>query len=132
MAKKKNEANEIAGLFKKLQNADAKKFPAKREVMDAPKPKDQGVYLIENEIGEVLHVGRTLGGKGGLHQRLKNHLSGTSSFMKNYEKIDCDELRKKCHFRYITVRCPRKRALLEACAIGHLCPKHIGTGEKRA
>lgn len=133
MTKRTYNEKEIGILFKELKKknkSSLKDFPVKHKPLDAPKA--HGVYVIRDKNGEVLHVGRTLRGKGGLHHRLRSHLSGNSSFMENYEKIDCDKLRKKCRFRYVKVRCPRKRALLEAYATGHLCPKYIGTGEESA
>lgn len=40
------------------------------------------------------------------------------------------KLRGGYGFRYLTVKNPRQRALLEAYAIGVLCPAHIGLGEE--
>ncbi|MHC8508696.1 MAG: GIY-YIG nuclease family protein [Rhodospirillales bacterium] len=133
MAKRTYNEKEIGILFKELKKknkSSLKNFPVKHKTLDVPK--EHGVYVIRDKNGAVLHVGRTLRGEGGLHQRLRSHLCGHSSFMGNYEKIDPDKLRKKCRFRYVTVRCPRKRALLEAYTTGHLCPKYIGTGEESA
>jgi hypothetical protein len=57
-------------------------------------------------------------GKRGLYQRLNNHLQGASSFV--IKALD--------GYRCIAVENNRLRAFLEAFAIGHLCPDHIGDG----
>jgi hypothetical protein len=41
---------------------------------------------------------------------------------------DGSRLRGRYKFRCIVVRSDRQRALLEAYAIGFLCPAHMGTG----
>jgi hypothetical protein len=87
------------------------------------------VYIIRKEE-TVLHVGRTLRGRDGIHQRLKNHLHGSSSFTNEYLKGNGAILREDaCTYQYLELEDPRKRALLEALAVGTLCPKHIGLGE---
>ncbi len=76
-----------------------------------------------------MHVGRTLRGKGGIHQRLNNHLHGQSSFTAvKFDRMGW-KLRNGYEYQYLEVRNSRKRALLEAYAIGMLCPNHIGLGE---
>jgi hypothetical protein len=92
--------------------------------MDAPDL--QGVYVIYNARGKVLHVGRTPKGAKGLHQRLSNHLHGASSFTIKYLEGHGARLRRGGTFRYLVVASPRLRALLEAYAIGSLCPAHLG------
>ena len=79
-----------------------------------------------------MHVGKTSGGREGIQQRLKNHMQGSSSFVKKYFKRKYKKLRKTCRYQYIVVRKQRTRALLEAYAIGQLCPKHIGKGKKES
>jgi excinuclease UvrABC nuclease subunit len=120
-----NESQEVKRLFSELCVQSGRSF--NRQPLDAPsKP---GVYIIRQ--GEtVLHVGRTLHGRGGLHQRLENHLHGSSSFTKEYLKGKGAILREGGYtYQYLELEDSRKRALLEAYAIGTLCPKHIGLGE---
>lgn len=121
------ESREIEELFKKLCNQPIYPFPSQHQKLDAP-PK-HGVYVIRR--GEiVLHVGRTLRGKNGLYQRLSNHLHGASSFTIKFLNGDGSILRNgKFTHQYLELENPRKRALLEAYAIGMLCPTHIGLGE---
>lgn len=122
-----NERIEIEQLFEKLCKQVRHPFPQKRQPTDAPT--DQGVYIIR-EGDVILHVGRTLRGKEGLQQRIKNHLSGSSSFSKNYLKVNGVNLREgKYLYQYLVVNDPRKRALLEAYAVGMLCPEHLGLGK---
>lgn len=78
------DAKEIANLLRELLANDQLPFPENGKLKDAPRT--QGVYIIR-ENGTVLHVGRTYDGKEGLSQRLNNHLSGLSSFAKNYLKV---------------------------------------------
>jgi hypothetical protein len=87
------------------------------------------VYIIYKEE-VVLHTGRTLRGKDGLQQRLKNHLHGSSSFTVEYLKGKGATLREGGYtYQYLELGDSRKRALLEAYAIGTLCPEHLGLGE---
>jgi len=124
-----NECKEIEKLFKKLIAQPIRSFPQNRQPIDAPsKP---SVYIIRKEE-IILHVGRTLRGRNGLRQRLKNHLHGSSSFTKEYLKGKGSILRKNGYtYQYLVLEDPRKRALLEAYAVGTLCPKHIGLGKNR-
>ncbi len=87
------------------------------------------MYIIRK--GEtVLHVGRTLRGQDGLHQRLKNHLHGSSSFTREYLKGKGATLRESGYvYQFLELEDSRKRALLEAYAIGTLCPEHLGLGQ---
>lgn len=122
-----NECEEIEALFEELTEQPRRSFPQNRQPIDAPsKP---GVYIIrKGEI--VLHVGRTLRGRNGLRQRLKNHLHGSSSFTNKYLKGKGSVLREDGYtYQYLVLEDPRKRALLEAYAVGTLCPEHIGLGE---
>lgn len=122
-----SECQRIQRLFKELCAQHESSFPQGRKPLDAPsKP---GVYIIRKE-GTALHVGRTLRGTGGLHQRLMNHLHGSSSFTNEYLSGRGATLREKGYtYQFIVVKDPRRRALLEAYAVGTLCSKHIGLGE---
>jgi len=119
------ERQEIKNLFTDLCKQPMLPFPQHRKKLEAPlKP---GVYIIrEGDI--VLHVGRTLRGKKGLHQRLTDHLHGNSSFTQDYLRGKGATLRKGHTHQSLVVEHPRLRALLEAYATGTLCPKHIGLG----
>jgi excinuclease UvrABC nuclease subunit len=123
----KSESQEVKMLFNELCAQPKRSFPQYRQPLDASsKP---GVYIIRKEE-TVLHVGRTLRGRDGIHQRLKNHLHGSSSFTNEYLKGNGAILREDaCTYQYLELEDPRKRALLEALAVGTLCPKHIGLGE---
>lgn len=122
-----SESQIIKDLFNKLCKQHELSFPQYRKALNAPS--QPGVYTIRKEKS-VLHVGRTLRGKGGLHQRLKNHLHGSSSFTNKYLKGKGEILRKNGYtYQYLKVKDPRLRALLEAYAVGNLCPKHIGLGD---
>lgn len=122
-----SESQEIKMLFGKLFAQPKRSFPQDRQPLDAPSK--LGVYIIRK--GEtVLHVGRTLRGRDGIHQRLKNHLYGSSSFTNEYLKGKGATLREDGYtYQYLELEDPRKRALLEAYAVGTLCPEHIGLGE---
>jgi hypothetical protein len=122
-----SERKKVKGLFDKLRKQPKWSFPKRRQPIDATSK--QGVYIIRK--GEkVLHVGRTLRGKGGLKQRLKNHLHGASSFTIKHFKGKGSILRRDGYtYQYLEVKSARERALLESYAIGTLCPKHIGLGK---
>ena len=113
--------------FSHLLRAELIKFPQLRKPLKAPT--EQGVYIIYDPKGDIVHVGRSVRGRNGLHQRLKNHLRGQSSFSKNYLKRDGSKLRQGYKFQYLVIPDPRTRALLEALATGKLCPKHLGLGQ---
>ena len=123
-----NESQEVKNLFAKLCAQPKQRFPQKKyQRLDAPS--EQGVYIIRKKK-TVLHVGRTLRGRGGLKQRLQNHLHGASSFTKWYLQGNGATLRKSGYtYQCLKLENPRKRALVEAYAAGILCPKHIGLGE---
>ena len=98
------------------------------------------MYVIYNPQLKVLHVGDTYRARRGLCQRLANHLHGQSSFTLYSEYLirkgatlaeRCEWLRKNCQFRCLVVTNHRRRVLLEAYAIGHLCPMHIGLHQAR-
>tara|TARA_R110000744_G_scaffold99311_1_gene191750 strand:- start:850 stop:1233 length:384 start_codon:yes stop_codon:yes gene_type:complete len=119
----------IEELYNKLVNSDCVPFTNKGESVNVST--NQGVYLIQND-SEVLHVGNTVRGKGGLNQRLNNHRAGTSSFRNNYLKPNGIKLNSYFHFKYIELENPRERMLLQALIIGKLCPAYVGTGVKKS
>ncbi len=118
----------IKNLFESLCSQPKKAFPQPRQPLDAPAK--HGVYIIR-QGGTVLHVGRTVRGQDGLHQRLNNHLHGSSSFTRKYLNGKGATLRENGFtYQFLEVEDARKRALLEAFAVGVLCPKHLGLGEE--
>ncbi len=102
------------------------RFPAAGERLDVPDL--HGVYIIYSPKGRLVHVGRTVRGKRGLYQRLNNHLHGKSSFVIKALDGKGSNLRRGYKYRYISIENSRLRALLEAFAIGQLCPDHLGDG----
>jgi len=123
----RREQKMIKALFVKLTDAKRKSFPVSGNVADAPTRK--GVYVIYGPAGRPLHVGCTPRGKDGVRQRLRDHLTNNSSFTRKYLKGRGDRLRRKGYeFGWHIVKNPRTRVLLEAYAIGRLCPAHIGHG----
>lgn len=122
-----SEREKIEKFFTELLNQQRHLFPKKRERLKVPSK--SGVYIIRKD-DIVLHVGRTLRGRKGLHQRLKDHLHGSSSFVDKYLNHHRDVLRDGRHtFQFLVVEDSRTRALLEVYTAGMLCPKHIGLGE---
>jgi hypothetical protein len=123
-----NEHQVINDLFKSLCSQPTRAFPQPRQPLDAPAK--HGVYIIRQ--GEtVLHVGSTVRGQDGLHQRLNNHLHGSSSFTRKYLKGKRTILRESGFtYQFLELEDARQRALLEAFAVGVLCPKQLGLGEE--
>ena len=122
-----SENKRIQDLFKELCSQPIHSFPEHRKSLTAPP--EPGVYITRKRK-TVLHVGRTLRARDGLHQRLKNHLYGSSSFTNEYLNGKGAMLREKAYtYQYFVVQDSRLRALLEAYAVGILCPKHIGLGD---
>ena len=120
--------HKIKKLFLKLRKSQNLNFPQKHKPFNCI-TENQGVYVIAEDNGEVLHVGRTRGGKNGIKQRLQNHLHGASSFSKKYLKKKNISLRESNYtYQYLEIEDARDRALLEAFAIAILCPKHLGVG----
>ncbi|MGX1348008.1 hypothetical protein AB7M49_001584 [Bradyrhizobium elkanii] len=111
--------------FERLIRSPMTQFPNAGERLDVPHL--QGVYIIYDPKGRVAHVGRTVRGKRGLHQRLNNHLQGASSFVQK-ELAEGSALRGGYKYRFIAIEDNRLRAFLEAFTIGQLCPDHIGGG----
>lgn len=124
----RNESQKSEMLFENLLKHSKHSFPAPRQPLKAPTT--HGVYIIRKD-DDILHVGRTIRGKKGLHQRLNNHLRGSSSFTKVFLLGNGSKLRDQNHtYQYLKVPDSRIRAILEALTIGKLCPQHIGVGVK--
>ncbi|WP_375204513.1 GIY-YIG nuclease family protein [Hyphococcus sp.] len=128
MRPQKEQARQIKSIFSELIREPLQKFPKQGERLEAPT--EHGVYIIYSPGGNVMHVGRTLRGGKGLQRRLKNHLYGRSSFVRLHMDGMSYKLRRGYAFRCLSVKNARQRALLEAYAIGVLCPKHIGLGDE--
>jgi hypothetical protein len=115
------QSRDIATLFRKLRSQPIIAFPDARGTLAAPC--DPGVYVIQNSLGRVAHVGMTP--TSHLHARLYSHLCGKSSFVQSHLAGDASRLRGNYSFQYLKAADLRKRALLEAYATGQLCPIHI-------
>jgi hypothetical protein len=100
-----NEKIAVKRLFKDLAKSKRVRFPRIRGKI--PAPNEQGVYIIYNPEGKVVHVGRTPSGRNGLRQRLGNHLHNASSFTAHYLNGRGSKLRNGYRFRYIVVSKPR-------------------------
>lgn len=124
------EHKRIMKLLKRLNAQPQHTFPSSRERLAVPNT--HGVYIIRDDAGEVWHVGRTVRGKDGLRQRLRNHLQGQSSFVRAEMHRDGKKLRKGFTFQYLEVPDDRTRALLESLAVAAHCPRHIGLGRRLA
>ena len=120
------EHRRLQGLFGRLMRAPKVRFPEDRKRLDAPS--GRGVYVIYGPRGRPMHVGGTPRAKKGIAQRLRNHLAGQSSFVNQYLDGQPFRLRGKYQFQCLEVPNSRLRALLEAYAIGQLCPAHNGHG----
>lgn len=125
----RQEQRTVRKLLTELVHKQRHSFPGNRERLEGPKKK--GVYIIYSPQGRVLHVGSTPWAKGGLAQRLRDHLAGRSSFVIKMFDGDGSKLRVQYKYQCLVVTNHRHRALLEALAIGQLCPKHIGQGRDR-
>lgn len=130
MKSQTEQARHIKAKFLELIRQPLHKFPKQGERLEATS--EHGVYIIYSPGGNVMHVGRTLRGEKGLHRRLKNHLYGRSSFVRIHMKGMSYKLRRGYGFRCLAIKSARQRALLEAYAIGVLCPKHIGLGDENS
>ena len=116
------EAAAIRSMLSDLMRAPKQSFPKPGRTNDAPKK--AGVYVIHGPTGTVLHVGKGCD----IGQRLTDHLFGRSAFTTKYLSGNGSILRNGHFFRCLVVSDARKRALLEALAIGKLCPEHIDHG----
>jgi len=121
------ERRAVIALFRQLCRQTTVPFPQPYHRLKAPCAR--GVYVIRDPGGRVVHVGRTPRAKNGLRQRLKAHLAGQSSFVRNYLAKDGSRLRSGYTFQYLEVEDARKRALLEAFATAWLCPDHLGLAD---
>lgn len=130
MSKQDTERARVETLLSNLDKQPRLAFPLPRDKIAAPST--QGVYLIRDHNGAVLHVGRTVTGQKGLAQRLGNHLGGKSSFVRSYLNGNVGLLRSGFTFQYIEVESDRERALLEHHAIAWYCPAHLGLGRESA
>jgi hypothetical protein len=122
----KGEPKTIKAKLHQLLKSPLLSFPVSGEKLSVPHL--QGVYIIYDPKGRVAHVGRTIRGKRGLHQRINNHLHGRSSFAIKALEGRGTRLRQGFKFRFIAIEDSRLRALIEAFAIGQLCPDHLGDG----
>lgn len=120
------EPNRIAALLEKLLTQPQLPFPEERVRVEAPAK--AGVYVIRSRAGKIMYVGRTTRARGGIHQRLRNHLAGKSVFARKLLPNAQKSLRAGYTFQYLVVEKDRTRALLEQLATGVLCPKHLGLG----
>lgn len=126
VTRQSTEARRVASLFKQLNDNPLQEFPQEKGHVLAPDT--QGVYIIRDAKRLVSHVGRTVRGKSGLHQRLRNHLAGKSSFVKVHLSGHASKLREGFTFQYLEIKDPRERALVEHYATAALCPLHLGLG----
>jgi hypothetical protein len=117
----------IKTLYRRLLWRKPLRFPNAGEHLSVTDK--HGVYIIYGPRKQVLHVGRTLRGRKGLRQRLNNHLHGSSSFTARYLRGKGSKLRGSHSFAFVEISNARTRALVEAFAVGNLCPKHLGLGE---
>jgi hypothetical protein len=122
----RDELKELKHLFRDLIAVKKVPFPPARRSLAATS--ERGVYIIRDPSGAVVHVGRTPRAKDGIRQRLKGHLAGRSSFVKQHLARKPATLRGGFTFQALPVADRRLRALLEAYATGLLCPRHIGLG----
>jgi len=127
MSTHKTERRDVARLFRQLRKQPMQSFPPARAKFAAPCK--LGVYIIRNGIGEVEHVGGTPRAKGGIKQRLNDHLNARSSFVNKHLAGNAAKLRDGYTFQCLEVPDARKRVLLEAMATALLCPLHLGLGD---
>ncbi|HEX2842141.1 hypothetical protein [Hyphomicrobium sp.] len=119
------ERDHISHLLADLLAAPLLKFPKKGERLVCTT--DRGVYAVYGADGGVEHVGNTPRGKDGLLGRLQDHLNGNSSYTRAVHGGDGACLREGYAYRCLVVEDARTRVLLEALAVGTLCPRHLGT-----
>jgi hypothetical protein len=129
-----SELRRVKAKFSELIHSPLHAFPRSRARFT--ETDKRGVYVIYSPRGKVLHVGGTPRGQRGIFQRLSNHLHGQSSFTNKSQflkkhggrslKHRYTYVREHCTYRCLAIKDERLRVLLEAYAIGHLCPDHIG------
>lgn len=122
------EPEKIRLLHQKLLESKFYKFPLLGKIGVSI---NQGVYIVYDNTKAPLHVGKTNRGRNGLNQRLLNHVRNQSSFSKLYMQKNNISLRDWGAFKFIEIENSRERSFLETITAGLLCPKHIGTGEKK-
>lgn len=122
----------VRRLLAALLEAPLRKFPPRRGHLEAPDTR--GVYIIYGPRNKVCHVGCAPRGRKGIRQRLGNHLQTQSSFTAKYPPLRGNgaNLREVYSYRYLEVRNQRLLMLLEAFAVGSLCPAHIGLHQAQA
>lgn len=118
----------IKALFDALEARPLVHFPQSRKPIVAPSV--HGVYVVRDPDGIVVHVGRTVRGKAGLAQRLRNHVNAKSSFVRAYLGGSAERLRNGFTFQFIEVPDDRERTLLEHFATAWYCPVHLGLGRE--
>lgn len=116
---------EVQDLLQELLSQPLTAFPKRGERLQCSC--ERGVYIVYRDDGSVLHVGNTPRGKDGLFGRLDDHLRGRSSFTRELFNRKGHLLREGHSYRCLPVDKPRMRVLLQALAIGVLCPEHLGT-----
>ena len=126
MTKRSSDPANVRRHFQKLLREPKQNFPKVHERVQITKV--QGVYVIYHPRGRVEHVGRTPRAANGISQRIRDHLHGRSSYTREQLEGNGSRLRNGYQFQYLAVADRRPRALLEAFAIGSLCPEHIGIG----
>jgi hypothetical protein len=124
----------VKAKFAELIRSPLHLFPGSRQRFK--ETDKRGIYVIYSPRGKVLHIGGTPRGQRGIRQRLGNHLHGQSSFtnksnyLRRYGgrtlKDRYTYVREHCSYRCLAIEDERLRVLLEAYAIGHLCPDHVG------
>ena len=90
-----HEQTKLRKLLNQLTRAERKPFPCLRESLDAPDL--QGVYIIYEPLGRVVHVGCTPRARGGIAQRLRDHMANRSSFTTKFLEGEGSKLRRGYH-----------------------------------
>src|ERR1700693_3522693 len=102
---------DLEALFAQLMKAGRFHFPKQGDRL-AGAPEVPGVYIIWSPRSKrALHIGKS--SRRTLYQRLASHLRG-------HAKFQGSKLRRGYEFQCLGIKSTRKRALLEAYAIGHL------------
>src|SRR5262245_18697436 len=100
LLKQRAETQQTKTDFERLCGQLPIKFPcAGKKLIQIPDK--QGVYVISDRVGRVLHVGRTYRSKARLKQRIQNHLNGQSSFVRAYLKGNKRQLRRGYTFKFL-------------------------------
>jgi hypothetical protein len=91
-------------------------------------PDAPGVYVIYDQAGTCMKVGRAGEGKGCLRRRLRQHCQNRWYHQWRLQKHGCGV--ENDHVRWLVVEDKRRRRLLEELATGLLCPGYLGRPEK--